>query len=85
MGNEATCHGVGSFESMGRRGEVQRMAASAGSEIVQLPDHHPGLVEHAIDVTEKAVDEGFHGVLLMSLVADATKIATSCCSRFSPA
>lgn len=85
MSNETTHHGVSSFESMGLRGRLRRMAGSAGSEIVQLPDHHPGLVEDAIDVTEETVDEGLHGLLLLSFVADTATIALQCCSRFSQA
>ncbi len=85
MGNETTRHGVNSFESMSWSKRLRRMAGRARSEVVQLPDHNPGLVEHAIDVTEEAVEEGLHGELLMSVVADAATIAEHCCSRFSQA
>ena len=85
MSDEATRHGVFSFESTGGTRLFRHTAAIAGSEIIQLPDHHPGLVEHAIDVTEEAVDEGLHGELLMSVVGDTDTIAEHCCSRFSQA
>jgi arylsulfatase A-like enzyme len=85
MGNETTRHGVNSFESMIWSKRLRRMAGRARSEVVQLPDHNPGLVEHAIDVTEEPVEEGLHGELLMSVVADAATIAEHCCSRFSQA
>jgi hypothetical protein len=85
MSDETTRHGAFSFESAGATGLFTHTAAIAGSEIVQLPDHNPGLVEHAIDVTEEAIDEGLHGELLISVVADAATIAEHCCSRFSQA
>lgn len=82
-GNVATRHGVSSFESMDQSWRLRHTAGSAGSEIVELPDHHPAFVKYAFDVTEEAVDVGLHGVFLVRVVADGTTIAHQCCSRFS--
>ena len=83
MGDQATHHDVHSFESAGSAGRVRAAAENAGSEIIQLPDHHPGFVEQAVDVAEEAIDENLHGVLPFLVAADGTTIALQYCSRFS--
>jgi hypothetical protein len=82
MNSEATHHDFSSFVA-GAAVDAGRSAARPGSEIIQLPDHDPELVENAIDVAEKAVDEGLHGVLSLQGVIHAATIARQCCSRFS--
>jgi hypothetical protein len=83
MGDEATHHGVPSFVSFGIAARLRRVAEVAGSKTIQLPDHHPGFVEQAVDVTENPVDDGLHGVSPVVVVADRTTIAPQCCSWFS--
>jgi hypothetical protein len=58
-------------------------AKGAGSKIIQLPDHHPGIVEKAVDVTKEPVEDDLHGVSPFVIVADRKTIAPDCCSRFS--
>jgi hypothetical protein len=62
--------------------EAARVMRS-GSEIVQQPDHHPLVIEHAFDVSEEQVDQGLHGYLPSFDVARLPTLATECCSKFS--
>jgi hypothetical protein len=62
--------------------EAARVMRSS-SEIVQQPDHHPLVIEHAFDVSEEQVDQGLHGYLPSIDVARLPTLATQCCSKFS--
>lgn len=83
MGDQAARHCQVSDEWGVRAVRLDAQASALASKIVEQPDHHPVLVEQAVDVAEESVEQGLQSGIPLFDVASLRIMAVVCYSKFS--